>query len=283
LSASGQCLVCEASSTEAIFGGLLRCKRCAHAFAPAETTDQDLATLYTESYFAGEEYQDYVSDRKVTQRNFLSRLRVLDSLMSPQRHRRLFEVGSAYGFFLDVARHRFDSVEGIDVSAAAVSYARDKLGLDVVCADLLNYDLDARDFDVVCMWDTIEHLARPDLYIAKLAEHMDRGALLAITTGDFGSLNARMRRTKWRLMHPPTHAHYFSLASIGTLLERFGFEVIYRRHCGFYRSLKSMAYGVFDQRHGSPLVGDLIQRLGIGEWPIYLNFFDIMYVVARKR
>jgi predicted TPR repeat methyltransferase len=283
LSVAGQCLVCEGSSTEAIFGGLLRCKRCAHAFAPPEATDQDLAALYTESYFAGEEYQDYLSDRKVTQRNFLSRLLVLDTFISPQRHRSLFEVGSAYGFFLDVARHRFDSVQGIDVSAAGVRYARDCLGLDVVCADLLNYDLAVRKFDVVCMWDTIEHLSRPDLYIAKLAEHMDSGALLAITTGDFGSLNAQMRRTKWRLMHPPTHAHYFSLASIGTLLERFGFELVYRRHCGFYRSLKSMAYGVFDQRHGRPLVGDLIQRLGIGEWPIYLNLFDIMYVVARKR
>jgi hypothetical protein len=164
-----------------------------------------------------------------------------------------------------------------------VSYAKDRLGLDVSCADLLSYDLAGRDFDVVCMWDTIEHLARPDLYIEKLAEHMRGGALIAITTGDFGSLNARMRRTKWRLMHPPTHAHYFSLASIGTLLERFGFEVIYRRHCGFYRSLKSMAYGVFDQRHGNPMVGSLIQRLGIGEWSIYLNFYDIMYVIARKR
>ncbi len=283
MSSSGKCLVCGSSTTEPIFGGLLRCTRCAHAFAAAESADRDLAALYTEKYFAGEEYQDYLSDRDVTQRNFRSRLRVLDSFTNPQRHRRLFEVGSAYGFFLDVAKARFDTVQGIDVSGAAVSHARDRLGLDVVCADLLNYDLSGRDFDVVCMWDTIEHLARPDLYIAKLAEHMRSGALIALTTGDFGSLNARMRRTKWRLMHPPTHAHYFSLASIGTLLERFGLEVIYRRHCGFYRTLKSMAYGVFNQRHGSPMVGDLIQRLGIGELPIYLNFFDIMYVIARKQ
>lgn len=280
---SGQCLVCESPSTEPIFGGLLRCKRCTHAFAPPESAEQDLAALYTEKYFAGEEYQDYLADRDVAQRNFRSRLRILDSFTNPDRHRRLFEVGSAYGFFLEVAKARFDTVQGIDVSAAAVSYARVQLGLDVVCADLLSYDLSGRDFDVVCMWDTIEHLARPDLYIEKLAEHMRSGALLALTTGDFGSLNARMRRTKWRLMHPPSHAHYFSPASIRTLLDRFGFEVIYRRHCGFYRTLKSMAYGVFDQRHGNPMVGDLIRRLGIGKFPIYLNFFDIMYVIGRKR
>ena len=58
---------------------------------------------------------------------------------------------------------------------------------------------------------------------------MKPGALIAITTGDFASLNARVRRTKWRLMHPPSHAHYFSIASMTTMLDRFGFDTVYAR------------------------------------------------------
>ncbi|HEY4932051.1 MAG TPA: class I SAM-dependent methyltransferase, partial [Terriglobales bacterium] len=112
-------------------------------------TDQDLAAIYSESYFAGEEYHDYLADKDVAQRNFRSRLRVLKSFMDPARHRRLFEVGCAYGFFLEVA-------QGIDVSAAAVNHAKNNLGLDATCADLLQYDLARREFDVACMWDTIE-------------------------------------------------------------------------------------------------------------------------------
>jgi SAM-dependent methyltransferase len=231
-------------------------------------TDQDLAAIYSESYFAGEEYHDYLADKDVAQRNFRSRLRVLKSFMDPARHRRLFEVGCAYGFFLEVA-------QGIDVSAAAVNHAKNNLGLDATCADLLQYDLARREFDVACMWDTIEHLAHPDLYIAKLADHMRTGALIAITTGDFASLNARLRRTKWRLMHPPSHAHYFSIASMTTMLDRFGFDVVYAHHCGFYRSLRSMAYGVFVQKHGNSFVFDLVRRLGISDWPLYLNFYDM--------
>jgi 2-polyprenyl-3-methyl-5-hydroxy-6-metoxy-1,4-benzoquinol methylase len=282
-SSGPRCVACDSSSSDAIFGGLLRCRQCGHAFAPPESTDQELAAIYTESYFKGEEYHDYVSDKGVAQRNFRSRLRVLKSFMDPARHRRLFEVGCAYGFFLEVAKDRFDSAQGIDVSAAAVSHAKTRLGLDATCADLLQYDLAGREFDVACMWDTIEHLARPDLYIAKLADHMRTGALIAITTGDFASLNARLRRTKWRLMHPPSHAHYFSIASMTTMLDRFGFDVIYARHCGFYRSLRSMAYGVFVQKHGDTRALDLPGRLGVGGWPLYLNFYDIMYVIARKR
>ena len=278
-----RCAACKASTNEPIFGGLLRCLRCGHAFAPPNATDQDLAAIYSEGYFAGEEYHDYLADKDVAQRNFRSRLRVLKSFMDPARHRCLFEVGCAYGFFLEVAKDSFDSVQGIDVSAAAVNHAKNNLGLDATCADLLQYDLARREFDVACMWDTIEHLAHPDLYIAKLADHMRTGALIAITTGDFASLNARLRRTKWRLMHPPSHAHYFSIASMTTMLDRFGFDVVYAHHCGFYRSLRSMAYGVFVQKHGDMRALDLLNRLGIGGWRLYLNFYDIMYVIGRKR
>ena len=278
-----RCAACDSSSNEPIFGGLLRCRHCGHAFAPPEASDEELAAIYSEKYFAGEEYHDYLADKDVAQRNFRARLGVLKSFMNPARHRRLFEVGCAYGFFLEVARKSFDSVEGIDVSAAAVNHAKDNLGLDAACADLLQYDLDGREFDVACMWDTIEHLARPDLYVAKLAEHMRTGALIAVTTGDFASVNARMRRTKWRLMHPPSHAHYFSIASMTTMLDRFGFDTVYARHCGFYRSIRSMAYGVFVQKHGDTRALDILNRLGVGGWPLYLNFYDIMYVIARKR
>ena len=84
-------------------------------------------------------------------------------------------------------------------------------------------------------------------------------------------------------MHPPSHAHYFSIASMTTMLDRFGFDVVYARHCGFYRSLRSMAYGVFVQKHGDTRALDLLNRLGVGGWPLYLNFYDIMYVIGRKR
>jgi 2-polyprenyl-3-methyl-5-hydroxy-6-metoxy-1,4-benzoquinol methylase len=278
-----RCAACDSTSNESIFGGLLHCRHCGHAFAPPAATDENLAAIYTESYFAGEEYHNYLADKEVAQRNFRSRLRVLKRLTDSARHQRLFEVGCAYGFFLEAAKDSFASVQGVDVSNAAVSYARNNLGLDAACADFLHYDLVGREIDVACMWDTIEHLAHPDLYIAKLAHHMNTGALIAITTGDFGSLNARVRRTKWRLMHPPSHAHYFSIASMSTMLNRFSFDTVYARHCGYYRSLRSMAYGVFVQKHGDTHALDVLNRLGVGGFPLYLNLFDIMYVIARKR
>src|SRR3984957_20625094 len=205
------CAACDSSSNEPIFGGLLRCRHCGHAFAPPEATDEDLAAIYTERYFAGEEYHNYLADKDVAQRNFRSRLRVLKRFMDSARHKRLFEVGCAYGFFLETAKDSFASAQGVDVSAAAANYAKNTLGLDATCADFQQYELGSREFVVARMWDTFAHRAHPDLYVAKLADHMKTGALIAITTGDFGSLNARVRRTNGRRRHPPPHAHSFSV------------------------------------------------------------------------
>ena len=45
-------------------------------------------------------------------------------------------------------------VYGIDISDDAISYARERLGLEVQCADLLQVDLGASRYDVACLWDT---------------------------------------------------------------------------------------------------------------------------------
>lgn len=280
---SESCLLCESLEIQTAYGGLLKCQSCGHIFARSKLTCQQLHDLYTERYFQGEEYYDYLSDQSAIELNFRTRLKALRSFLDPLRHRRLFEVGCAYGFFLKLAEPLFDSVEGIDVSDPAVRYAAEHFNLKVTGGDLLDVDLSARDFDLVCMWDTIEHLERPDLYLRKLERHMRSGALLAITTGDIGSLNARLRREKWRLMHPPSHAHYFSSLSLGKFLDKLGFTVLYNRHCGYYRSLSSIAYGVFVQGHKRSGPLNLIHKLGINNWPIYLNLYDIMYIIARKR
>jgi SAM-dependent methyltransferase len=280
---SHACIICGNQKPQAYHAGLLRCPGCSHVFADMRLEESELFELYRRNYFFGEEYSDYLADKRVLQKNFRQRMHVLNRFLDPNRHRHLFEIGAAYGFFLELVRDRFDTVAGADVSEDAVSYARSQLGLDVVQADFLRIDLSNRPIDVVCLWDTIEHLRDPHLYIEKVAKAMRAGGLLALTTGDSGSLNARRAGAKWRLIHPPTHLHYFSLASMRRLLDRLDFELIYTGHPGFYRSVDNVAYNVLVLRRSQPNLYFTLKRLGVTRFDFYLNLFDIMYVIARKR
>lgn len=281
---NNRCIVCGAEDAAApLYRGILKCRACGYVFADMRLTDEELFELYNEEFFTGAEFSDYAADAKFFRKNFSLRFRELKKFLDPARHKNLLEIGSAYGFFLDVVRDEFASVEGIDITDAGVRYARDELKLNAVQADFLAHDYGVRKFDVVCMWDTIEHLREPQRYVEKIAAHTERGALLTITTADIESLNARLRRGNWRMIHPPTHLHYFSPKSIAQLLDAHGFDVIYNRYCGFYRSIGNMAYNILVLRQQKPQFYKPLERLGVGGLGFYLNLYDIMYVIARRR
>ena len=83
------------------------------------------------------------------------------------------------------------TVSGCDIAAGPCQYARDDLGLDVCCADFLDLPLEKGDIDAVCLWDTIEHLGTPDLYLERMAERLLLGGIVALTTGDIGAILVR--------------------------------------------------------------------------------------------
>ena len=250
--------------------------------ADIAVSDAELTRLYRRDYFHGQEYFDYVAEEQSLKLNFQLRIATLQQLIPNLGTSELFEIGCAYGFFLDQVRGVVRSVAGVDISADAVAFAVAERGVDARHGDYLTMDL-GRQVDVVTLWDTIEHLKRPDLFVEKIACDVRQGGHIALTTSDIGSLNARIRGWHWRMIHPPTHLHYFSVRSISWLLDRCGFEVIHVSHPGQSRTVGEMAYLVLARQINKPGLARLLERLPISRWRLTLNLFDIMFVVARRR
>ena len=273
------CLACTGRLAPSALEGLERCTSCGFFTANVELDATELARLYGRDYFHGSEYQDYVQERESLRLNFNGRLRTLDALIGGLRGKSLLEVGCAYGFFLELAVERGIRARGIDITRDGVDYARNALGVSAECGDYLA--LQTLPLDVIAMWDTVEHLPRPELFIAKAAADLKPGGVLAITTGDVGSLNARMRGSRWRMIHPPTHLHYFSVPTLSRLLQRNGLEVIHVSHPGISRRLHAILYMVLDQRLGAHRLYRVATRVA-PNIAVTLNLLDIMFIVARK-
>lgn len=277
-----KCGICNDTRIKPLYDDLLKCKKCGHVFFSVSLSDEELFKLYEKDYFFGSEYSNYLAEKKALQRSFKLRLKILEKFLEPSRHRRLLDIGCAYGFFLDIAKERFDTAEGIDISEEATRYARKELRLNAVNADFLKYNFDSQKFDVICMWDTVEHMQSPNLYMEKIAALTEKGSLVAITTGNIESLNARIRKRRWRLIHPPTHIHYFSKRTLTKLLGNYGFDVIYNRHCGFYRSLELMSYKTLALNKKWLWLYKILRKSGLSNMNLYLDLYDIMYIIARK-
>lgn len=274
------CISCGASAIRSLFRELVFCVKCNMVFFLRRLSTEETAALYDESYFGGLEYLDYLADRRVHEANFRRRLREL--LRWIPRDHRLFEIGCSYGLFLNLAR-AYWTVSGCDIAAEPCNYARDHLGLDVSCADFLDLPLKKRDLDAFCMWDTIEHLRAPDLYLERIAEILPHGGFLALTTGDIGSLLAHWQGPRWRQIHPPTHLWYFSRDTLKRTLRRYGFEVAWHRHIGISRSLGQILYSLtsLHRETPSPIYSFCVQSQ-LSEVRVWLNTLDLMMVVARR-
>ena len=273
------CIVCQGVNLRAFWRVLKKCASCGHCVADINLNSLDFSRIYEDGYFAGEEYEDYLGDRQVFKRQFEDRLH---EVMLYRKEGDLIEIGCAYGFFLELAK-AFFSVRGFDICRGPVRFAQEQLGLPASCEDFSRSSVPPESADIVAMWDTIEHLPRPDLTLQAASQALRLGGYIFLTTGDIGSLLARIRRENWRLIHPPTHLHYFSRRSIQELLRNTGFETVSVNYVGTRRSLGQVAFSLWQVNKGRPSrLYHLIARSRLSQFSFVLNTRDIMLVVARK-
>jgi 2-polyprenyl-3-methyl-5-hydroxy-6-metoxy-1,4-benzoquinol methylase len=278
---SARCIVCGGNRAPSRrLAALVQCKEC--GFLDLRISDAELQSLYGEAYFKGQGYLDYIAEEPSLLRNFRNRLARLKTVAPQLACCDLFEIGCAYGFFLKEAAQWVRSASGIDIAAEPIRSAVQERGVEALQGDYLSLDL-GRKFDVIAMWDTIEHLRYPHLFIEKIVRDLKPGGLLALTTGDIDSLTARLQGRHWRLLCPPAHLHYFSAATISELLRRKGFQIVHLSYAGNSRSLRAALYFVTVLRMKRKGLYDALQGLPIFNFHLTVNLFDIMYVIARRQ
>ncbi|MEO5358392.1 MAG: class I SAM-dependent methyltransferase [Nitrospirae bacterium YQR-1] len=276
------CPVCNGVYGLCTLKGLLKCASCGFITADLNLSDYDFKALYGPDYFHGNEYVNYTLEKRTIQKNFRLRLELLLKYVEHSDRKSLFEIGSAYGYFLEPAQGKFKSVAGIDISEDAVRHCREHYGYNVASGDFLDYQMKT-GYDVFCMWDTIEHMSEPWKAIEKISTHISPEGVLAITTSDIESVNAKLRGNSWRQIHPPTHLHYFSAKTLTRLLQRHGFTTVYVGYPGYYRSLDMLFYKTLTAKHKLHSLYNLIKHTGLQNLDFYLNLYDIIYVIAKKQ
>lgn len=278
------CIVCGNSVFKPIYNeSLIKCLQCKFVTANLEISKEELHNLYAENYFLGEEYLDYIADKQVLQNNFTRRIHKIKKYIQSFQSLNFLEIGCAYGFFGELLVREFPAQYiGIDVSKEAINYAKHVLGLNVKLGEYLDLPAPSNKYTDVFMWDVIEHIQSPHLYVKKIADEIVNNGRLYITTGDIESIMARTQKTKWRLIHPPTHLHYFSRKTITMLLEKNGFTIQNIIYPTIYRSFRQTYYSLFLLNKKQSRLKLKFYELIPSNWFFPINTYDIMFVIAKK-
>ena len=284
------CIVCDGALRPALRKDgfdLVSCETCGLLMRAELPAREELQEIYAPEYFKAsakdpaDGYADYLADAERHKETASRRLSLLDRFV-PVRGR-LLDVGAAAGFFVAEAIRFGWEAEGIDIAPQVVEWGRRELHVPLQVGGVTAVEAPGT-FTVVTMWDYIEHSLDPVGELATSNELLADDGLVALSTGDSESLAARLSGSRWHLLTPRHHNFFFGAHTLGRLLERTGFEVVWLGHPGARYSLAHLAYKLDRgaRTDGTAAVARSFATSRVGRYSLPLNLFDIVTVVARK-
>jgi 2-polyprenyl-3-methyl-5-hydroxy-6-metoxy-1,4-benzoquinol methylase len=166
---------------------------------------------------------------------FLVYSRVLDMLGPPPAGAKLLDVGASYGAFLELARERGWDPHGVELSAKACAYTRLERGLDLRHGTLEDAVYPDAHFDVITLWDLIEHLDDPPGFLREARRVLAPEGVLVVFTINQRSLINRIGhglhalsfgkiQRPLELLYDIHHNFFFDERTLVRLLSDTGFD-----------------------------------------------------------
>lgn len=255
---------------------IVQCNHCELVYANPRWTPRELEAAYE-----AVEDETYVDEREGRELTFRKHLAALEEYTGPGNGRSLLDVGAYIGVFVEVAAAAGWDACGIEPSSWAVEQAA-KHNLPVYQGTQDAPIFNGQQFEAVTLWDVIEHVADPASELKKSYDLLKPGGWLAVHTMNIDSLTARLLGRRWPWLMD-MHLFYFSQKTLTAMLRDIGYEVVWSGTQGRYLRLGYLAtrLGGFSEQLGK-LAAGLVQRLGIGNIAIPVNFGDLFTVYARR-
>lgn len=262
---------------------ILRCRNCCFEFVDFGTDREFASDFYTKDYFVNGHgkrgYADYLKEKPNIMHSMMKRVRFMETYISGGS---ILDVGCAAGFFLEALGSKWE-IYGCEPSEAMAQVAGDKFGDRITRSILEDYE-PGRLFDVITMWDCLEHTVDPASFMQKALSLLKDDGFLFLGAPDAGSPAPRVLGRYWYYYVPPSHLQYFDRWNIKVFLERNGFRMRRLAYFSKYVSLAEILANL-DYMFGSQGLKSASERLlQSSRWNLSIPYmvFDDMIIMARK-
>ena len=205
---------------------IVRCHNCALVYSnpglwqPLQEYGADY--FHSDQYRGG--YQHYDAEAISHEQTFSRRL--IDAQRRLGTVGTLLDLGCAFGHLGQVAQGLGWQAFSTDISIYAASRAHQENGQAVFVSDVSRPCTRYGRFDLLCLYDVIEHLPDPVATLRQLRPLLKPSGVIHISTPDVKSLSARLMGRSWYHYKPREHICYFSCRTLHDALTRAGFEVL---------------------------------------------------------
>jgi SAM-dependent methyltransferase len=222
-------------------------------------------------------YNDYLSTAEQRISGFRRRLASIEKYFA--RPGNLLDYGCAVGLFVKVAKEAGWAAKGYERSTWAADYGRNVLGVDIELGDGRKSSFQPESFDVVTLWDVVEHLSNPRRVLESVKSWLCPGGIAVVTTVNSSSVGAWLAGKGWRHLGPPHHLQYFSRRSLMYLLRAYGFQIKSVVGEGAMFSAKGKNAAPDNARHH---LDQVVRYWRLRPLVTALNLLDEISIVAMK-
>jgi 2-polyprenyl-3-methyl-5-hydroxy-6-metoxy-1,4-benzoquinol methylase len=189
---------------------IARCNACQFMFSRDVLAPEAIDQFYVDGYHD----QRHMDGQRV---NASINLELIRSLSFDLAGKSVLDVGSGYGFFLDKLRHsKASRLAGVELSRAQRTYSTDTLHLEIF--GQLHELSDKDQFDIITIFEVIEHIPEPLQFIQAVCRHLKKGGSLVVGTDNFTSDVVNVLADGFPKWIPHEHVSFFTPSSLKAML-----------------------------------------------------------------
>jgi len=197
---------------------LKKCNSCRHFWLDTVNTHNSIEEIYNENY------SGHIIDKKFDYECKQVLENELNDLKSPPAN--LLDVGCGNGSFVIESEKKGYISLGIDISQDAIDYGKSR-GANVRRIDFIEHDFGTK-FDVITMWDVVEHLQYPLTFLKRAKSLLNKNGILLIKTPSINPISFSTLSLNKKLfsliLSAPEHVQYWNKSSMNRILKNIGFE-----------------------------------------------------------
>ncbi len=231
------CILCNKNDTHLLVRkdsfNVVQCNGCGLTYVNPRMDMIELSEFYNESNSSAA--QEIV--QKDTEHDEYKIKKFKTAIQLLKRHKedieKVFDIGCSTGIFLEMAAKEGWTPYGCDVNRNLVRENRKRYGDQVKLQEGKHIDFKDNFFDVITLFDVIEHLTNPVDTLKEVSRVLKEDGLVVISTPNIDGLFPRLTYAlfgktigAWEHPTPPGHVFQFSKRSLQKTTEKASLELV---------------------------------------------------------
>ncbi|MBU0461267.1 MAG: class I SAM-dependent methyltransferase [Nanoarchaeota archaeon] len=262
------------SGDETLIDQVVKCRNCGLIYVNPRLK----SSLIVEGYSEGSD-ETFVSQAKGRELTFAKCLKLIEKY---KKKGKILDIGTAGGSFLYVAKKAGWDVYGCEPNKWLCDWGKKHYSIDIKPGTVFDQKYPSNHFDVVTLWDVLEHVPDPKSVLEECQRILKKGGILVVNYPDIGSWLAKVMRSKWIFLLS-VHLFYFTPKTIRKILDKTGFDTVkirphFQKLALGYLMFRMKAYSKLLHKTGSAVTKAL--RMENQQIPYWLGQ---TLVIAKKR